>query len=238
LVVGPYFALNFTSTTIVFGNCIVTTCSKISASWFRTELISLTSSFAEFRDPVAYQVTNDLGDKVGALLSDGVQVSFNEVTYIAQTYYLCLDFSPEYLLEADLSVYSVYDFGIPTANYSTVHPAGFTVELKHNQLCSHVKAVNVATYFAIARIDDYASAVSPFDTSTLVQFYLLASMFLLSSIYGLVVLTIIIVQVLRGIQEFKIQLFLLLACLFAFNTSIRLATTKSNIIQFGVYTSF
>jgi hypothetical protein len=215
-----YFSITFSATSVGFSTCVVITGSQISASWYKSEVISLTSSFAEFRAPISYLVTNQNGDEVGAILSDGVAVVLSDVGNIQDSYYICINFTSTYVDIADFETYTVYDFGTPVLNNTQVRPNGFTVVLSENTLCASIKQTSSEEiYFAIVRVENYQDSVPVFDFPTLVQFYILASVFLLSSIYGLTVLTIILVQVARGAQEFKLQLFVLLFCLFLFNIS-------------------
>jgi hypothetical protein len=200
--------------------CLSATVSELSASWFRAEAISLTSSFAEYRKPVSYPAKNDRGDDIGAILSDGVAIEFNDLAPFLAVYELCIDLNEIYTQDTDFSLYSVYDFAKSNKNISLVIVQQLNVLVNGSRLCADILPLEIAeVYFAVIRISDVNGTIEYFDQSTIVLLYCLAVLFLLSSIYGFLILSIVAVQVIRGKQTFKLQLFVVLVCLISFNTS-------------------
>lgn len=197
--------------------CITATFSELSASWFRAEQISLTSSFAQYKQPVSYPAKNTNRDIIGAILSDGVAVSFSNVDAV-KSYYLCIEQNQDYVKSTDLSLYSVYDFGKSQVNATIAQ--NFTVYFNGTQVCAYITPQSTEEiYFVIIRIADLNGSIDYFSKSTVGMLYTLAVLFLLCSIYGLLILGIVMYQVIIGEQTFKIQLFVVLVCLFSFNLS-------------------
>jgi hypothetical protein len=205
---------------VKYSKCITVTGSEVSASWFRIEDISLTSSFAEYRTPVSYPAVNSKGQKVGALLSDGVAVSISDLPEITDTYYICIEMSSDYIEQTDLSLYDLYDLGKSNSGESSVLVQELPVFLNGSMVCGFITPQEKEEiFFVVMRISNINGDIQYFSETTVLQLYILASLFLICSIYGFVILAIVTVQVIMGMQEFKIQLFVVLTCLFAFNAS-------------------
>jgi hypothetical protein len=221
IIEGPHFFMNFTRDTFKQSICVTVTGSQVSASWYRIEDISLTSSFAEYKKPITYPAYNDKGGNVGGLLSDGVSVALSDLTATNGGYLICINMSSQYVEETDLTLYDVYDLGRTTVNLSTVEimqlPDAY---LNGTYVCGVVYPTEKEEiYFAAMRLNNPYGTIQYFDPSTIIQLYLLGGLFLLCSCYGLTILVIVTSQVIRGIQQFKLQLFVILICLFGFNTS-------------------
>ena len=233
---GTYFEIQFSfNDDLEAGLCSLVTASQISSSWYRSEDITLSSSFANFKKPVTYEVVNDDNKQVGALLSDGLSVKFGKV--LTGRYYLCLDYNPDYVKEADFDLYPIYDVGVISGDSVTVFE--LPVEDKGDKLCFwvHQKTAE-GTYFAIIRLDNWTgSSIKYFDNVTLGLFYALTALFLLCSVYGFIVLVHMIALIIMGQQKFKPNLFVVMFTLFAFNLSKFYFSVSVNIFQSDVFTS-
>ena len=218
---GPYFSLNFSRSSIKQQLCVTVTGSELSASWFRVEELSLTSSFAEFKKPISYPAYNDRKHNIGTLLSDGVAVTFSEMALVQQSYLICINMSTIYTEATDFSLYDVYDLGRSTSNMSYVEVMQLSDAYQNGTyVCGNVKPVtNDEVYFAVMRISDVYGSIQYFNLSTLIQLYVLAAFFLLCTVYGFGVLTIVTYQIITGTQPFKLQFFIIMGCMFAFNAS-------------------
>lgn len=219
-----------------FTECITVTSSEVSASWFRIERLSLTSSFAEFGTPVSYPA-NYNGHKVGSILSNGVAISVSDLKQIVKPYYTCIQLSDTYVKETDMSLYEIYDFGRTIPGSKTVEVQQLPVYINGSYICAYITPqAEEEIYFAVKRIGDVNERIQYFSDATIIQLYILSGLFLICSIYGISILGIVTYQIIKGMQEFKIQLFVVLVCLFTFNISnIFHIRSISNIIVRCVY---
>ena len=218
---GTYYHLHFTQESVELSDCATIIVSAISSEWFKSDKITLASSFARFKEPEKYPAYNEHDIIVGALLNDGVDIAISGG--LVFDFQLCFDISDS--IYDDNSKYSVYDFGIPNSDRDKVQVLDIQVNKIDNTVCSNIKTTttskNTTThylYFPIIRQISFDNTKEIlFNKSTEGMLYTLAVLFLICSILGVSLFLFSTIRSASGNGKLKFNFVVLVGSLLAFN---------------------
>ncbi|EGC39622.1 hypothetical protein DICPUDRAFT_74855 [Dictyostelium purpureum] len=178
----------------VSAGCQVITVSQLSKKTYTSSRAdTLTSNFVSYQKPDNYGVLNQKEGIIGTLLTDGIIIKSD---YRLSQVLICFIFSEN----PQISKYPVFDFGyIPPNQSIKPYPMEADIfELNKNGTtykCIESDVESNSTFFLMNRKEDWENEDKQvFDSPTVSLLYILATLFLVTTLYGIYQIIFITMQ--------------------------------------------
>ncbi|EGC30029.1 hypothetical protein DICPUDRAFT_158300 [Dictyostelium purpureum] len=196
--------ITFKAGSILENNCVSISIGQIfKESFLSKKVLGLSSTFVTFDRPEDYSIFNQKKATIGKLLADGINLQFYDVG--AEYFELCMSLDNS----RNSKVFPHLDFSLLiNEKEGEMKPLQCNITTdSYGRYCCDISDIKVGknSYFLIERIGNWENEnYKPFKSGSSAMLYILAVFFCLMSIYGILNLSLFILQKLLSTEPFKL----------------------------------